>query len=848
MTETTATKQRIFQIAKELNISHTEIIEFLDGEGIKVASHMSPVNSEVYERILGEFAKEKVIVDRQRKEVARRDVEEARRKAVGRGRFENVLTIGEQRQIEIEEAERAKKAAKEEAERKKKEEAERKKEEELKKLAHEELKRREAESKADREKTEKEAARKEKKIIPADKSPKPTKEEPKTTPSAKPKLKRIDIREIEGKIEEGRKKPLTRREKRDLEPEKAKSVEQTLRQTLASMATKDRKRKPVKRDKVVDEDILSTDEQRPEIKIHEFMSVADLANAMNVVPMDVIGKCMELGIMVTINQRLDLETLSLLAEDLGFDIHEEDVLNDDAILESLDEKIDQTKSETRPPVVTVMGHVDHGKTSLLDHIRSANVAVKESGGITQHIGAYEVTVRGGQRITFLDTPGHAAFTAMRARGAQVTDIVVLVVAADDAVMPQTLEAINHANAAEVNIVVAINKIDKPEADTERVRRELSEKGVLVEEWGGKIQSAEVSAKKGIGIDDLLDKILVEAEVMDLKAVKKSTAVGTIIESKLDKGLGPVATVLVQKGTLKTGETFLCGSQIGRVRAMLDQNARRVESALPADPVQIQGFEDVPQAGDRFIVFEDEREAKRISAERTRIRREMEYRQKSVRTLDEISRQIREGEVRQLPILLKADVDGSLEALTDSLQNLATSEVSVDVIHRGVGNVSENDVLLALASNAVIIAFGVNTSSGAKLLAKKDDVEIRNYDVIYNAVNEVKLALEGLLEPEKVETPLGIAEVRATFSIPKAGLIAGCYMKEGKAIRNARLRVTRNDEFLHEGQVTSLKRFKDDVKEVQEGFECGIGVEGFSDFEEGDLIEIYEIKEVKRTLA
>lgn len=832
MTETTAKKQRIFQIAKELNISHTEIIEFLKVEGIKVASHMSPVNSNVYERILDEFAKEKVIVDRQRKELARRDIEEARRKAVSRGRFENVLTIDEQRKMELEEAEQAKKAAKEEAERKKKEEAERKKEEKLKKLAKEELKRREAGLKAEKEKAKKEAAKKEKKKVPAE----------------KPKLKRIDIRDIEGKIEEGRKKPATRKEKREIEPEKAKSVEQTLRQTLASMATKDRKRKPIKRDKIKAEDAVEADEQRPKINIHEFMSVADLANAMSLAPMDIIGKCMELGIMVTINQRLDLEILSVLAESLGFDIHEEDVLNDDAILKGLDAKIDQAKSETRPPVVTVMGHVDHGKTSLLDYIRSTNVAVKESGGITQHIGAYEVKVRGGQRITFLDTPGHAAFTAMRARGAQVTDIVVLVVAADDSVMPQTIEAINHAEAAGVNIVVAINKIDKPEADVERVRRELAEKGVLVEEWGGKIQSAEVSAKKGIGIDDLLDKILVEAEVMDLKAIKNAAAVGTIIESKLDKGLGPVATVLVQKGTLKTGDTFLCGSQIGRVRAMLDENANRVESALPADPVQIQGFEDVPQAGDRFIIFEDERDAKRISAERTRIRREMEYRQKSVRTLDEISRQIREGEVRQLPILLKADVDGSLEALVDSLHNLATEEVSVDIILRGVGMVSENDVLLALASNAVIIAFRVNTSSGAKILAKKDNVEIRKYDVIYNAVNEVKLALEGLLEPEKVETPLGIAEVRATFHIPGSGLIAGCYMKEGKAIRNARLRVTRNDEFLHEGQVTSLKRFKDDVKEVQEGFECGIGVEGFSDFEEGDLIEIFEIKEVKRTLA
>ena len=578
------------------------------------------------------------------------------------------------------------------------------------------------------------------------------------------------------------------------------------------------------------------------------MSVGELAATMDASPMDVISSCMQLGVMATINQRLDLETLSVVAEEFGFDIEEGDVLGDEAILRDMAAKAEGAGSVTRPPVVTVMGHVDHGKTSLLDYIRSTNVVVGESGGITQHIGAYEVTLSQGQRITFLDTPGHEAFTAMRARGAQVTDIVVLVVAADDAVMPQTVEAINHAKAAGVHIVVAINKIDKPETDPERVKRELSEHKVLVEDWGGKVQSAEISAKRGDGIQDLLDKILLEAEILDLKAVTDTPAVGTIIESRLDKGLGPVATVLVQEGTLKPPDTFLCGSQIGRVRAMQNERGIRVNVANPSDPVQVQGFENVPQAGDRFIVFEDEYEAKRISTERSRVRREMEYRRKSVRTLDEISRQIREGKVRQLSILLKADVDGSMEALSDALHDLSTEEVAVDIIHRGVGMVSENDMLLALASNAVIIAFRVNATSGAKVLAKKDDVEIRNYDVIYNAVDEMKLALEGLLEPEKVESPLGVAEVRATFTIPRMGTIAGCYMKDGKAVRNAMLRIKRDGELLHEGQMTSLKRFKDDVKEVQEGYECGIGVEGFSDFAEGDILEIFEVKEVKRTLA
>ena len=849
MTEQAVKKQRVFQIAKELNISHTEIIDFLEREGLRVASHMSPIEPDVYERILGEFAKEKVIVDRHRKEMARRDIERARRRVSGsRGRFDRILTMEEQRKIEAEEVERARLAQVELEKRLREEEAQREKEEELKQLALAELKHREEEDKAPEEQREGKAAVTG--AVPVEEEKKLRKAGKKAADPAKPKpkLKRIDVREIESKIAQGRKKPAAMREKRAAADVKSKSVEQTLRQTLASMSTRERKRKPQRREKIEDKAAATPVEKRPVIKIHKFMSVGELAAAMDVSPMDVISSCIQQGIIATINQRLDLEALSVLAEEFGFDIEEGDFLDDETILQEMAAKVDGTGRVTRPPVVTVMGHVDHGKTSLLDYIRSTNVVVGESGGITQHIGAYEVTLSRGQRITFIDTPGHEAFTAMRARGAQVTDIVVLVVAADDAVMPQTVEAINHAKAAGVHIVVAINKIDKPEADPERVKRELSEQKVLVEDWGGKVQSAEISAKRGDDIQDLLDKILLEAEILDLKAVKDAPAVGTIIESKLDKGLGPVATVLVQEGTLKPTDTFLCGSQIGRVRAMQNERGIRVNVANPSDPVQVQGFENVPQAGDRFIVFEDEYEAKRISTERSRIRREMEYRRKSVRTLDEISQQIREGKVRQLSILLKADVDGSLEALSGALHDLSTEEVAMDIIHRGVGMVSENDVLLALASNAVIIAFRVSATSGARVLAKKDDVEIRNYDVIYNAVDEMKLALEGLLEPEKVESPLGVAEVRATFTIPRMGTIAGCYMKDGKAVRNALLRIKRDGELLHEGQMTSLKRFKDDVKEVQEGYECGIGVEGFSDFAEGDILEIFEVKEVKRTLA
>ncbi len=838
MTEQVFKKKRIFQIAKELNISHTEIMEFLQREGYKASSHMSPVEQDVYDRILGEFAKERVIIERHRKEKAR-NIATARLRdtVVPKTRFDRILSLDEQRSIEKEEQEKARLAREEVELRSQEEERKQKKEEELKLLALEELKKRQQEEESKRRELAK-AEAKTAKGAARTTQPAPT----------KTKLKRIDMRAIAAKVDQGRRKPAGRKAAAKMDEAKTRTVDQTLRQTLASMGTKERRRKPSRKEREDLPESAAAEETLQKLKIHEFMSVAELASIMKVSSMEVISTCMKLGIMVSINQRLDMDTLTIVAEDFGFEVDEHSILSDVQILEELAARGTETESVRRPPVVTVMGHVDHGKTTVLDNIRSSNVVAGESGGITQHIGAYEVTLSSGEHITFLDTPGHAAFTAMRARGAQITDIVVLIVAADDAVMPQTKEAIDHAKAAGVNIIVAINKIDKPEADVERVKRELSEYGVLVEDWGGKVQCAAISAKSGEGISELMDKILLEAEMLDLTAVKDAPANGTIIESRLDRGLGAVATVLIQKGTLHRGNTFLSGSHTGRVRAMQNERGMAVKEAYPSDPVLIQGFEKVPQAGDRFIVFEDDKEAKRISVERARVRQEMDRRQKSVRTLDEISKQIQEGEARQLPILLKADVDGSLEALRDSLADMGTEEVNVDVIHHGVGNVSENDVLLAKASEAVIIAFRVKASTGALELIKTEGVEIRNYDIIYDAVNEVKLALEGLLEPEKVETPLGIAEVRATFRVPKLGVIAGCYLKEGKAVREAYLRVTRDGELLHEGDVTSLRRFKDDVKEVQEGYECGIGVKGFTDFQEGDLLEIYEVKEVKRTLA
>ena len=580
-----------------------------------------------------------------------------------------------------------------------------------------------------------------------------------------------------------------------------------------------------------------------EVEIPENISISELGQRMSVKGSEVVKILMGLGTMTTINQIVDQETAAIVVEEMG---HKPKLQNENALEEKIILANQEGGEETsRAPVVTIMGHVDHGKTSLLDYIRETNIIAGESGGITQHIGAYKVEYN-NQKITFLDTPGHEAFTAMRARGAQITDIVILVVAADDAVMPQTKEAISHTKAAGVPMVVAINKMDKPGADAEKVRRSLSEHEVLTESWGGKIQDIEISAKTGAGIDSLMESILLETDVLELKANKDCKARGTVIDSRLDKGLGPIGTVLIQKGTLKIGDPFICGDFSGKVRSISNEHGVRLKNAGPSDAIQIQGYDQVPQAADLFAVVDDEKELKRISSERQRIRREIAQK-KMAFSLDHMSSLIKEGTVNTLPMVIKGDVDGSVEALAESLEKLNTSEVGIKVIHKAVGMVTESDVLLAEASKAVIIGFHVQVSSNARLQAQQAGVDIRTYNVIYQAVEELTLALEGMLEPDKVESSIGKAEVLTQFKIPKIGFIAGCKVVEGLIIRNGKARVSRDGEVIAEGLINSLKRHKDDSKEVKEGLECGIGVDGIKKFQEGDIIEVYEIREVKRKL-
>ncbi|RMF56509.1 MAG: translation initiation factor IF-2 [Calditrichaeota bacterium] len=634
-----------------------------------------------------------------------------------------------------------------------------------------------------------------------------------------------------------------RRKKKKVVDEK--EVETSLKKTLAEI--KDAGTGKKKRKKVKDKTGEVVEEERNVIKVTEFITTQDLANLLNVSPTEIIGKCLELGLMVTINQRLDMDTITLLAEEYGYEVEEEEEIGSH-FLEMLEEEEDAPEDlEPRPPVVTVMGHVDHGKTSLLDYIRKTNVVAKESGGITQHIGAYEVELEDGRKITFLDTPGHEAFTAMRARGAQATDIVVLVIAADDRVMPQTEEALDHAKAAGVPIIFALNKVDKPNADPDAIRKQLAERNVLVEDWGGTYQCVEVSAKTGQNIHELLEKILLEAELLELKANPNKRARGIILEAQLDKGRGPVATVLVSDGTLKVGDVFVAGTQWGRVRAMIDDKGQRVESAGPSKPVQILGLTGLPEAGDKLIVLEDEKNAREIAYQRQQLKREQDFRQVRLTTLDELSRQIEAGNVKELNIIVKADVDGSAQALTDALYRLSTEDVEVQVIRKAVGAISESDVILAAASQAIIIGFNVRPTLKAKELAEKEKVDIRVYKVIYDAIEDVKKALEGLLEPEVKEVTIGTLEVRETFKISRIGTVAGCYVLSGKIHRNANVRLIRNDVEVYDGKLSSLKRFKDDVREVQAGYECGLTLENFNDIKPGDIIEVYELVEEARTL-
>ncbi len=580
------------------------------------------------------------------------------------------------------------------------------------------------------------------------------------------------------------------------------------------------------------------------LKVTEFVSVNELATMMDVPVVEIISTCMSLGLIVSINQRLDAETMAMLAEEFGYSVEFVSAELQEAVREEEDSPDDMT---LRPPIVTVMGHVDHGKTKLLDYIRNTNVVAGEAGGITQHIGAYSVTINGDKIITFLDTPGHEAFTAMRARGAQITDIAIIVVAADDGVMPQTREAINHAHAAGVPIIFAINKIDKPSANADKIREELANMNFLVEEWGGKYQSQEISAKSGLNIDSLLEKVLLQAELLELKANSAKHALGTVIESSLDKGRGFVATVLVKAGTLRMGDVVLAGSCYGHVKAMYNERNQRVNEAGPSTPVLILGLNGAPQAGDKFNVMDSDKEAKDIATKRAQLQREQGLRTQKHITLDEIGRRIAIGNFQELNVIVKGDVDGSVEALGDSLIKLSTEEIQVNIIHKAVGQISESDILLAAASNAVIVGFQVRPSLSARKLAEKEGIDIRLYSIIYDAIEEIKSAMEGMLSPEIKEEIVTSIEVRETFKIGKLGTIAGCFVREGKVTRNTRVRVIRDGIVVYTGDLGSLKRFKDDVKEVSAGYECGLNINNFNDIKVGDIIEGYQTVQIKKTL-
>ncbi len=629
-------------------------------------------------------------------------------------------------------------------------------------------------------------------------------------------------------------------------------VQKQIRETLEKLQGKSNKSKGAKyrRDKrsqhrqKSEEELAQIEAESKVLKVTEFITVGEIATMMNISSTEIISTCMALGIMVTMNQRLDAETLSIVADEFGYEVSFETADIEENIEEVADKEEDL---QPRGPIVTVMGHVDHGKTSLLDYIRKENVIAGESGGITQHIGAYGVTLENGQKITFLDTPGHEAFTAMRARGAQVTDIAIIVVAADDDIMPQTKEAISHAQAAGVPIVFAINKIDKPDANPDKIKEALAGMNLMVEDWGGKVQSQDISALNGTGVNELLEKVLLEAELLELKANPNRKAKGTVVEAFLDKGRGYVSTILVQNGTLKMGDYLLAGKQSGKVKAIFNERGVNLKEVPPATPVSILGLDGAPQAGDTFLVLEDEREAKQIAAKRTQLVREQSVRTQRHITLDEIGRRIALGDFKELNIILKGDVDGSVEALTDSLQKLSTGEIEVNIIHKGVGAITESDVLLASASDAIVIGFNVRPMGNARAVAEKEEIDIRSYSIIYDAINDVKDAMEGMLSPEMREEVTGTVEIRETFKISKVGTIAGCMVTTGKIFRNSSIRIIREGVVVFSGELISLKRFKDDVKEVAKGYDCGLQIKNYNDIKIGDVLECFQEIAVKKSL-
>ena len=889
MAETAEKRKKLYKVATELNLSHETLIEFLRKKGHEVKSHMSSLDEDMMKDILVHFKKEKDVAEKHQRKIA--EIRETKKRAERKVEEvaeaplpspappsvppespaaapspEEVPVIEEEAvplPAESVEPEAAVPAAP---------------------LQPVEAAATPAEPVPVREKAEARKPRGEDLLSPLEKERRtkvgltikgrmdlrPAKPPARATkpgtgtaaPAAaesdehKRKKKKKKVREDVPETKAVETDDLDRKKKkkkkiRHKEIDQAE-VTDAIRRTFAAMDDTPatgravlKKRKKKEREEEVARLAEEAQKEEGKLRVTEFVSVNDLANLMHVNVADVIKKCMELGIMVSINQRLDRDTITLVADEFGFAISfYEEVTEEEVHTEGEDRPEDLVR---RPPVVTIMGHVDHGKTSLLDFIRRSNVVAGESGGITQHIGAYNVTTSSGRVITFLDTPGHEAFTAMRARGAQITDIVVLVVAADDSVMPQTLEAISHAQAAGVPIIIAINKIDKPEANPDRIRQQLAEKNILVEEWGGKYQCVEVSARSGKNIDILLEKIGLEADVLDLKSNPGRLALGTIVEAQLDKGKGITATVLVQKGTLRIGDPFLAGIFSGKVRAMFDERGTPLEAAGPSTPVQLTGLDGFPQAGDSFLVMATDREAREISLKRQQLKREQDFRQIHLTTLDDISQQIKEGQVRELNVIVKGDVDGSVEALSDSLMKIEHKEVKLRVIHSGVGMISESDIILAAASGAVIIGFRVRPNLNARRLAEKEKVEIRTYNIIYDAIDHIHMALEGLLAPERKEEVVGTMEVREVFKVPKIGNIAGCHVQDGKIMRNNRVRLIRDGIQVFEGSISSLKRFKDDVREVEAGFECGLGLENFNDIKVADVVEAFRIVEAKRKL-
>jgi translation initiation factor IF-2 len=861
MADTKEKKTRIYKLATEYNLSADSLVEFLNGKGFKVKNHMSLLEDEMIEAIHVHYKKEIEKAQHHYKKLAefhQKRAERAIKDAKEEGKEVEVKeALPAAESVEPESIIKATEKAVEEAAQI---ESEKQVQPSLEAKTTDSVETAK-ETKDDKEKEGRIPKAKGLKVIGRMDLDEKKKEEPVKTDGTKPegekeeaakkkRKPRVRKKKAAGVVEdtpEAKKKKRVRRFEVD-----EREVKEAIRKTLMSMddasapgRASARKRKRKEREALEEKRLEEKSIAGKLLKVNEYISVSELANLMNVPVSDVITKCIELGLMVSINQRLDVETITLVADEFEFDIELQEEYTSDAVEDSEDE-VEELQS--RSPVVTIMGHVDHGKTSLLDYIRRTNVVAGESGGITQHIGAYKVILDNGRSITFLDTPGHEAFTAMRARGAQLTDIVVLVVAADDAVMPQTIEAINHAQAAGVPIIVAINKMDKPGANAERLKQQLADRNILVEEWGGKYQSVEISAKLGTKVEHLLEKIILEAEILDLKANPERLARGVVVESELDKGKGIKGTILVQKGTLKIGDPFIAGIYQGKVRAMFDERGNKVVEAPPATPVLVLGFEGPPQAGDSFVVVESERVARDIGIKRQQLKREQDQKQIHHLTLDEIAKQISIGGVKELPLIVKGDVDGSVEALADSLLKLSTEEVKINVIHKGVGGISESDVLLADASRAIIIGFHVRPNLNARKLAEKQLVDIRLYSVIYNAINEVKSALEGLLSPIISEEVTATLEVRDIFKVPKFGTVAGCYVLEGKIARSNKIRLIREGIVIFEGDIGTLKRFKDDVREVDAGYECGLNIANYNDVKVSDIIESYKLIETKKTLS